>query len=152
MEPRDDEDADSFMKSNEEVETGERAIENANQEQCQPSEFDVMSECDSCTYYTVCFIYLAVIVFCAMIITDIRIVFGMIAGISECSFDCIFPASIALIGATTALKKGTHLNSSVTIESSSGRALTACFVVIGVSFSMSSNYMNLHKLVAKPSA
>ena len=88
---------------------------------------------DSCTYYTVCLIYLAAVVFSAICIDDLSFIFGVIAAFSESTLNFILPALLMLV---TGRKNAPLFNT-----------LTALFAVTGMWYFSVSNYFNWAKLM-----
>jgi hypothetical protein len=58
----------------------------------EPSkQFDPLLECETKTYYIVCFTYLAGIVAGALAVNDLNFIFGMIAAFNESNLNFVFP-------------------------------------------------------------
>ena len=60
-------------------------------DEVQTKQFDPLLECETKTYYIVCFTYLGGIVAGTLAVNDLNFIFGMIAAFNESNLNFVFP-------------------------------------------------------------
>lgn len=149
---------DSMNEANELTSSSNEAINN------------VINDCDEASYYSVCIIYISLIVLCAVTIDDLTLVFGLIGAFSETMLNFVFPGLFFLIGHQI-LKKQQHSDKILLEDDEIGdddnfqpgfdekrkqarKCTELCrqlpvvlFILTGMGFFFTSNYFNILKIL-----
>lgn len=113
----------------------------------------------ACAYYTVIFAYLTTVIFAAIFIDDLTLIFGIIAGLAECTTVFILPSIFYIVASRNERKEeekyldavqAGHLlpRKSRTRKGGSPCTIAAVYVYLflGVTYFGLSNYFNFAKV------